>query len=107
MKKLLLVACLLMISHGLGFAQSTITIGDTNIESAADNTVSGARTANLLGKHFSITESKKVEFRCDAFNAFNRANFSNPDATIGAATAGVISSTLPARSMQFALKFIF
>jgi hypothetical protein len=41
------------------------------------------------------------------FNAFNRANFSNPDATIGAATAGTISSTLGARSQQVALKLNF
>ena len=39
MKKLLLaacllIACLLIMSHGFGLAQSTITIGDTNIEAA-------------------------------------------------------------------------
>ena len=40
MKKLLLAACLLIMSHGFsaspGLAQSTITIGDTNIEAVAD-----------------------------------------------------------------------
>jgi hypothetical protein len=41
------------------------------------------------------------------FNALNRANFSNPDAAIGATTGGTISSTLPARSMQMALKLNF
>ena len=62
-----------------------------------------------LGIHrsFSITEGKKLTFRWEMFNAFNRANFSNPNASIGAATAGQISSTQPPRSMQLALKFLF
>jgi hypothetical protein len=34
MKKLLLAACLLIMSHGFGLAQSTIIIRDTNIEAA-------------------------------------------------------------------------
>ena len=62
-----------------------------------------------LGIHrqFAIKERMKLTFRWEMFNAFNRANFNNPDATIGASTAGTISNTLPARSMQFALKLLF
>jgi hypothetical protein len=62
-----------------------------------------------LGIHreFQIRERWKLSFRWEMFNAFNRANFSNPDATIGAATAGTISSTLGARSQQVALKLNF
>ena len=62
-----------------------------------------------LGVHrdFPIKERMKATFRWEMFNAFNRANFNNPDATIGAATAGTISSTYPARSMQMSLKFVF
>jgi hypothetical protein len=62
-----------------------------------------------LGIHreFQIRERWKLSCRWEMFNAFNRANFSNPDATIGAATAGTISSTLGARSQQVALKLNF
>jgi hypothetical protein len=41
------------------------------------------------------------------FNAFNHVNFSNPNASIGAATAGQISGTQPARSIQMSLKAVF
>jgi hypothetical protein len=62
-----------------------------------------------LGIHrdFRVREAWRLTYRWEMFNAFNRANFANPDATIGAATAGTISSTLPARSMQMALKLTF
>ena len=41
------------------------------------------------------------------FNAFNRANFGNPNAAIGNVQAGQISGTAPARIQQAALKFLF
>ena len=56
---------------------------------------------------FPITERVRLNFRAEAFNAFNRANFNAPNATIGTASAGVISSTQPARVLQLALKVVF
>jgi len=56
---------------------------------------------------FRLTEGKNLTFRWEMFNAFNHANFSNPNASIGSATAGVISATGTARSMQLALKLTF
>lgn len=41
------------------------------------------------------------------FNAFNRANFTTPNSSIGNALAGVISNTAPARVMQLGLKIYF
>jgi hypothetical protein len=49
----------------------------------------------------------KLTFRWEMFNSFNHTNFNNPNATIGSAPAGTISSSLPARSMQFAMKLVF
>jgi hypothetical protein len=68
----------------------------------------GLFNVNLgVTRHFVITERWATDFRFEAFNAFNRANFNNPNATIGTAQAGIISGTGPARIMQAALKVIF
>ncbi len=77
-----------------------------------------------LIKDFKLTEKANLQFNAQAFNLFNRVNFSDPNtdlpnvgpavngisplASPGAAgTFGVISSTLPARELQFAGKIIF
>jgi hypothetical protein len=69
----------------------------------------GLATFDLsLGKHFSLTESKLIEFRCDAFNSFNRANFSNPNSTLSSGKAfGQITSAGAGRTLQLALRFEF
>jgi hypothetical protein len=61
-----------------------------------------------LEKRFSITESSQLEFRAEAFNIANRPTFAAPGATIGSASAPVVTTTLNAnRIMQFALKLYF
>jgi hypothetical protein len=62
-----------------------------------------------LGVHrnFQFTERWRASFRWEMFNAFNRANFGNPNAAIGNPVAGQISGTAPARIMQLALKLMF
>ena len=62
-----------------------------------------------LGVHreFRFGESRRLQFRWEMFNAFNRANFQPPNAAIGNPQAGQISDTDPARIMQLALKFYF
>jgi hypothetical protein len=54
-----------------------------------------------------ITERIALNIRGEAFNAFNRANFNNPNATIGTGPAGIISATQPARIIQLAAKIVF
>jgi hypothetical protein len=56
---------------------------------------------------FRIREGTNLTFRWEMFNAFNHANFSTPNASIGSPSAGVISGTGAARSMQAALKLSF
>ncbi len=59
-------------------------------------------------KSFKITETWKLDFRTEMFNAFNHANFSNPGTNIQSATFGKITSTrAPNRIIQFALKLNF
>ena len=60
-----------------------------------------------FGRLFSVTERFNIEFRAEAFNAFNHAVFAQPDnyITDGPGAAGVITSTvIPQRQMQFGLK---
>ncbi|MFZ0589287.1 MAG: carboxypeptidase regulatory-like domain-containing protein [Bryobacteraceae bacterium] len=60
-----------------------------------------------LMRHFRLTERFGMDLRTEWFNAFNRANFNPPNATIGTVQAGVISSTFPARIIQMAAKIVF
>jgi hypothetical protein len=60
-----------------------------------------------IQRKFPIREGKYISFRWEMFNAMNRANFSDPNSSIGNAVAGQISSTAPARIMQLALKVVF
>ncbi|HYK49510.1 MAG TPA: hypothetical protein VEU94_07270, partial [Terriglobales bacterium] len=60
-----------------------------------------------------VRESMRFEFRAEMFNAFNHANFSNPNSfysptSLGPGGFGAIASTIgDPREMQFALKFYF
>ncbi len=68
----------------------------------------GAFNVNLtLSKHFAIQEKYDMEFRVDAFNLFNTAQFSNPDTNIGDPSFGQISNTADPRILQVALHFKF
>ena len=60
-----------------------------------------------LRKQFSVTERVNVRFQADMFNAFNRANFRSPSTVITTAGFGTITTTGPARNIQFGLKLNF
>jgi hypothetical protein len=61
-----------------------------------------------LSKMFRVTEQQHVEFRVDAFNTFNHANFSAPDSIVGDGAEGQVSSTsVDNRRLQFALRYSF
>jgi len=62
-----------------------------------------------LLKDVRITESKSAEFRVELFNAFNHAQFMNPDGNflnLGS-TFGVVTQARDARIGQLAFKFVF
>jgi hypothetical protein len=63
-----------------------------------------------LRKTFSLPfrEGMSLMFQADAFNAFNRANWNNPNVTnAGSTTFGQITGSLPGRVLQFGGKFNF
>jgi hypothetical protein len=63
-----------------------------------------------LRKEFTLTETRRLEFRAEFFNALNHANFAQPDNFIddGPGSAGVITSiAIPMRQIQFGLKYSF
>jgi hypothetical protein len=60
-----------------------------------------------IHRNLPIKERYTLSYRCEMFNAFNRANFNVPNSSIGSASAGQISATGPARVIQMALKVIF
>jgi len=64
--------------------------------------------ANIaLMKKFEFAESRYLQLRWEAFNAFNNVNLGDPNTTIGQGSTGQIFSAGDARVMQVALKLVF
>ena len=63
-----------------------------------------------LGKDFKITESKKINIRAEAFNAWNHTNLGDPNSDVSADNAGQITGLAPnvqMRRLQFGFRFEF
>ncbi|MGO4516680.1 TonB-dependent receptor [Terriglobus sp. 2YAB30_2] len=64
-----------------------------------------------LFKEFAVYRETHLQFRAEAFNIANQANFSNPVTGLGSTTTlGALTSTLPSyqpRLIQFAVKYEF
>lgn len=87
-------------------------------QAGSRNNLRGPRFSNVdlaLNKHFPINEKYIIEFRAEAFNAFNHPSFALPGGGFGGTADisntgqfGVISTTAStARVMQFALRLDF
>ena len=59
------------------------------------------------GKLIALHESTNLQFRADAFNAFNHAQFLNPDSTMTDTNFGKITTVGPSREFQFSLKLLW
>ena len=76
--------------------------GTSMIRAPGNSTVDAA-----LFKTFTLTERWKMEFRFEAFNAFNKVQFGKPDAALQDAAFGQITTSSGERNAQFALRLHF
>jgi hypothetical protein len=60
-----------------------------------------------LLKDTKITESKDLQFRAEAFNIFNHAQFQNPSGDFNSSSFGLVTQARAARIMQIGVKFLF
>ena len=63
-----------------------------------------------IHKNFNLwSESKYIQFRAEAFNLFNKTNFSPSGLSLAtnSSSYGQFTSTFPARQLQLALKLYF
>jgi len=83
---------------------ATGTIGNT-----ARNFLTGPGYKNAdvsLFRGFTLRRTQ-MQFRAEAFNAFNTVNLNNPVSNISSVTVGQITSSGPPRIMQFGLRMTF
>jgi hypothetical protein len=52
-------------------------------------------------------ESRRPQFRLEAFNALNRANYGQPAPAVDVAAGAATSTADPGRQLEVALKFSF
>jgi hypothetical protein len=77
---------------------------------SAPNIITGPGVNNWdigAGKLIAFGESMDLQFRADAFNAFNHAQFLNPDSTMTDTNFGRITTVGPSRELQFGLKLLW
>src|SRR5205085_7482931 len=63
-----------------------------------------------LGLHndFNLgSDKRKLEYRVEFFNLFNKTNFQAPNSAASSTAFGTIRSTFPARIIQMALRLAF
>jgi hypothetical protein len=78
---------------------------------AGRNIVTGPHHQNWnlgLYKNFPIRENRdRIQFRVEFFNVWNLVNLAQPEGSFDSPNFGRISSSLPARQIQFGLKYNF
>jgi hypothetical protein len=60
-----------------------------------------------IGKNFTFRENKRVEFRCEMFNATNTPYFGMPNSNVNLPQGGRITSAAAPRQIQFGLKLVY
>jgi hypothetical protein len=58
----------------------------------------------VAAKNFSLSDSARLQFRAEFFNAFNRANFSNPNTNISSSRFGLVTGAAAGRKVLFGIR---
>ena len=80
------------------------------IGTASRNPVRGPSYRNVdlaLSRRIPVRAGQALEIRAEAFNLLNTANLGTPNAVLGAANFGTITTAFDPRVLQLALKFAF
>ena len=80
------------------------------IGSASRNPVRGPSYRNVdmaLMRRIPIRSSQAIEVRAEVFNLLNTTNLGTPNAVLGAANFGTITTAFDPRVVQLAVKFLF
>ena len=87
------------------FARATTTYGTSQRNPVVGP---GRKVVDIsLAKFFPMTHGQQLQFRIEAFNAFNWVNWGNPNGSLGNSNFGIISSAQAAREMQLSLRYVF
>ena len=92
------------------FTRRPVATTGTGVGSETRNAIRGpgfAQTDLSLFKNVSIRANDRIQIRIEAFNVFNQVRFGQPNATIGSATFGQITSAADGRVVQLGIKYIF
>ncbi|MDQ2773850.1 MAG: carboxypeptidase regulatory-like domain-containing protein [Acidobacteriota bacterium] len=95
---------------GSAFQQLTQQNNPGQFGNEGRNAVRGPGVASVdlsLFKNFSVTESKRVQFRAEVFNTLNHPNLGLPVNDLASPDFGQILQAAPPRLIQLALKFLF
>ena len=82
----------------------------TRYGNAGEGVITGPGAVNFdlsIFKNTRVTETTRLQIRCEMFNAFNSVNLANPNTNVSTAQFGTISSAADARIIQLGLKVIF
>lgn len=74
------------------------------------NILTGPGVSNwdaALEKNAQLAEALKLQIRAEFFNAFNHAQFLNPDSTVGDANFGQVTQARDSREIQLGLKLLW
>jgi hypothetical protein len=88
------------------FAMSALgTIG--NVGSGSISGPGNWQFDAALSRTFQVAESRRLEFRAEAFNVTNSFRMNDPTTSFNSNVFGQVTSAQDPRIMQFALKFVF
>lgn len=92
------------------FERNTLPNDAGKFGTAGRNIVTGPGlfTTDLgLSKNIRIVEGHQLQFRAEAFNAWNQTNFESVVSNIGASNFGAVTSARNGRTYQFGFKYLF